>query len=80
MPEDKYWLSISVSGDLDMYSQTAYLNTNGFELKRSGTNYLEHTDIPKLEDNAITGPVNPIPEISTIIQPFPSFGGKSCRN
>ncbi|WP_299114015.1 hypothetical protein [uncultured Winogradskyella sp.] len=80
MPEDKYWLSITVSGDLDLYSQTAYLNTNGFRLTRSGDDYLENTEIPKLESDSILGPLEGIPEIASIIQPFPSFGGKPAEN
>ena len=79
MPEDKYWLSISVNEDLDSYSQTAYLNTNGFELRRSGDHYLNSTDIPKLESDAISVPFNAIPELASILQPFPSFGGKAAE-
>jgi hypothetical protein len=74
------WLAIGVTSDPSVYSQTVLLATNGIQLQRSGSNYLTDTAAPKLVAGVISKPVNAVPQIATITQPFPSFGGKPAED
>jgi hypothetical protein len=47
------WISISITGNPDNYSQTSFLKTNGFELTRTGDNFLLDTEIPQINADAI---------------------------
>lgn len=80
MPGNNYWISIAAGGDLSAFSKIVYLNTNGFELKRSGNFYTLDNEVPELKSGAITKPQNPIPQIAAVEQPFPSFGGRAAEN
>lgn len=80
MPGTNNWISIAVSGDLDSYSKTTFLQTNGFTAQRSGITFLANTESPQIIAGAITKPKNAIPQIATVLQPFPSFGGKAAEN
>lgn len=80
MPGTNNWISIAVSGDLESYSKTTFLHTNAFTAQRSGTSFLSSTESPQIQPGAITKPQNAIPQIATILQPFPSFGGKAAEN
>jgi len=80
MPGNKNWISIAATGNLESFSKTIFMQTNGFSVKRTGTTFLTDTQSPQIEANAITKPEIKIPEIGTIIQPFASFGGKAAEN
>lgn len=79
LPEKKYWISIGVKEDPGSFAQTSYLKTNGFDVKRSGTSYLAVTEKPWIPANTIVQTKMPVPQISTIEQPFPSQGGKAAE-
>ncbi|MGH2664790.1 hypothetical protein [Flavobacterium sp.] len=80
MPGTNNWLSIVVSGDLDTYSKTTFLQTNGFIAQRTGTSFLSDTQTPQINSNTITKPQIAIPQIAALLQPFASFGGKAAEN
>ena len=79
MPANMYWLSLSVN-EIQAYAHTTLLQPNGLELVRTGTSFLKDKTAPSLASDSITKPMNAIPEISSIAQPFPSFGGKGAEN
>jgi len=79
MPEKKYWFSIAVTNDPGAYAKTVFLKTNGFAVQRSGITFLASTDAPKLSAGVITKTKLPVPQIATVVQPFPSFGGKPAE-
>ncbi|WP_163411031.1 hypothetical protein [Flavobacterium ajazii] len=74
------WISVVVSGNPDSYSNTTFLQTNGFAVQRTGTEFLADSQIPQIISGTITKPQNAIPQIAALIQPFPSFGGKAAEN
>ncbi|CAD0009111.1 hypothetical protein [Flavobacterium salmonis] len=80
MPGKNNWISIVVSGKPDSYSKTTFLQTNGFSVQRTGTEFLLDTETPQINSGTITKPQNAIPQIATLIQPFASFGGKAAEN
>ncbi|WP_316632409.1 hypothetical protein [uncultured Flavobacterium sp.] len=80
MPGTNNWISIAVTGKPESFSKTVFLQTNGFTVQRTGTTFLSDTQTPQIEASIITKPEGKIPEIGTIIQPFPSFGGKAAEN
>jgi hypothetical protein len=80
MPGTNNWISIVASGNIDSFSKTILMQTNGFSVERTGTTFLTDTQSPKIVANVITKPEIKIPEIGTIIQPFASFGGKAAED
>lgn len=79
LPEEFYYISISIAEDATNYSRTSFLKTNGFELVRIGDNYLHDIIVPQILADTITEPEQAIPQIESVIQPFPSFGGKAME-
>ena len=80
MPNDKYWLSIGVPNNSNSYADTIYLQTNGFEVERTGTSFLSDLNTPKLKAGSIIKTVDLIPEISKVVQQFPSFSGLGAED
>lgn len=80
MPGSNNWISIVVNGALNTYSNTVFLQTNGFMAQRTGTAFLNDTQTPQINSNTITKPQTAIPQLATIVQPFASFGGKAAEN
>ncbi|TPG40823.1 hypothetical protein [Flavobacterium pectinovorum] len=80
MPGTNNWISIVANGDIDSFSKTIFMQTNGFSVERTGTTFLTDTQSPQIAANTITKPEIKIPEIGTIIQPFASFGGKAAED
>ncbi|QSW89348.1 baseplate J/gp47 family protein [Flavobacterium endoglycinae] len=80
MPGKNNWISIVVSGSPDAYSQTVFVQTNGFSVQRTGTSFLLDTTIPQVGSSVISKPQTAIPKLAVISQPFPSFGGKAAEN
>ncbi|AYL99038.1 hypothetical protein [Mucilaginibacter celer] len=79
MPSGKYWLALSVEGDPSAIAQTTYLKTNGFKVQRTGDVFFAGAAAPRLAANVISKTQNPVPQISSISQPFPSFGGSAAE-
>jgi hypothetical protein len=80
MPGDNHWLCISAIGNMASFSKTILMQTNGFTVERTGTAFLKDGQSPQIAANTIVKPELKIPEIATVIQPFPSFGGKAAEN
>lgn len=80
MPGTNNWISIVAIGNIDSFSKTIFMQTNGFSTERTGTTFLTDTQSPQIAANVITKPEIKIPEIGTIIQPFASFGGKAAED
>ena len=80
MPGTNNWISIAVTGKPESFSKTTFMQTNGFSVQRTGSTFLSDTQTPQIEANAITKPEVKIPEIGTLLQPFPSFGGKAAES
>lgn len=79
LPAEFYYISISIAADSTNYSLTSFLKTNGFQLVRTGTNYQHDTMVPQILADTITEPEQAIPQIESVVQPFPSFGGKAME-
>jgi hypothetical protein len=76
---ENYWISIGTTDSLGAYPQMTYLNTNGCALQRSSTSYLKSTTIPRILANTITNTALAVPQIESVVQPFPSFAGKPAE-
>lgn len=71
-----YYISIGVISDnLDAFSETVFLKTNGIKLHRVDTQFHTLHKTPFIPSDTIQTTFDGIPEISEIIQPFSSFGG-----
>ncbi len=80
MPSGNYYIAIGVN-DASKYAQAILMTTNGFCVCRTDmTGWKDSKQTPQLAANAITKPQTAIPEIATVVQPFPSFGGKAAEN
>lgn len=81
LPESANWLAIGVNNSANAFAETLYLNTNGVELKRSGTAFLNNTTVvPFLKAGSISAAQSALPEVSKIVQPFASDGGRKAEN
>ncbi|MEP2935615.1 MAG: hypothetical protein ABJM06_07840 [Gilvibacter sp.] len=80
MPDKLSWLSLSITTDACTMANTAYLNTNGVKLTRTGNSWTQSTNTPEILANVITGPVNEIQSYDSILQPFDSFGGRAATD
>lgn len=79
MPVKSYWIA-AAANDISAVANTVLLSTNGIEVQRSGKSTADAFSIPALAGNVITKTKNAIPQISTVQQPFPSFGGKVAED
>lgn len=78
MPGLKYWFCAAVK-DSASIAQTIFLSTNGIEVERKNLAGLPDGWVPKLPGHTITKTKTAFPQISTVLQPFPSFGGKAAE-
>ena len=78
MPSNRYWFSISVV-KANAYAETAFLTTNGIQVTRAGTSYVKLKTKPKIESNVITKTYTAVPQITSVVQPFPSYGGTAAE-
>jgi hypothetical protein len=70
----KCCLAISVQAPPLSYAQTVFCATNGFVAHR--TTPQQGTSLTHIAASAISKTMSAVPQLSTISQPFPSFGGK----
>jgi hypothetical protein len=80
MPDNKFWFAIAVKTDPGAFPHTVMVKTNAFKVTRSGTEFLDDTEMPAIAAAIITKPTNPIPQIATVLQPFASFGGAPAED
>ena len=83
-------LAIAVRKNPASFAQTVYITTNGFVAQRTGVRLASGIGTPAAPNLAAPSPVLPagsitkpqtvIPQIATILQPFPSFGGKAAED
>ena len=73
----QYWIAIAAKDNPSVYPQTAFLKTNGMLAVRSGQAYFPAATIPGIAPLTIQKFWKPVSQVSTIIQPFPSFGSKA---
>ncbi len=80
MLSGSYYIAIGVNNP-SQYAETILMATNGFCVSRNDmTGWKNSNKTPQLAASAITKPQTAIPEIATVVQPFPSFGGKAAEN
>ncbi|AXG74377.1 hypothetical protein DVK85_09090 [Flavobacterium arcticum] len=80
MPLGKYYIAIGVNNP-SQYAKSIIVAPNGFCVSRTSTiSWKDKNNKPQIAANAITQPQTAIPEIATVVQPFPSFGGKAAEN
>ncbi|HEU4719013.1 MAG TPA: hypothetical protein VFU15_14310, partial [Bacteroidia bacterium] len=80
VPGSNCWLLITTNADLPSFAQTVLLSANGVLLQRTGDTYQSDVTAPTLAAGSITKPQTAIPSISTITQPFDSFGGTQAED
>jgi len=80
MPGNKYWFTITVKNNVSSFPEIVFLKVNGFEVQRTGNSYQYSTVAPKVKSNTITKTQASVPQITNIMQPFPSFGGKAAES
>lgn len=80
MPSGSGWIAFCTGDNTDLFPNTTFLSLNGVQVTRSGTTYLSDVAMPVLPAASITGPFQPIPAISSVVQPFVSFGGRAAEN
>lgn len=76
---NNYWIAIGTTHNLDSFPETSFLKSNGCTLQRIVASNDFSTEVPQIKANTITGPKTAIPEIASVEQPFPSFGGKAAE-
>lgn len=79
MPGNKYWIAVTQNTNAASAAATAFLQTNGFSAKRVIDETVVYTTAPVLPANIITQARVSLPQLQSIIQPFPSFGGMATE-
>jgi hypothetical protein len=79
MPGQNYWMSIAAN-DISHVAATVLLSTNGVEVQRTDTTESDANTDPTIPADTITKTQKTFPLISTLLQPFPSFGGRAAEN
>ena len=75
MPGSGYWLAITSNNPVTDFASVVYLNTQAIKVQRLIPQGLALA--PQLDANKIDSLVQPLPQIDTISQPFPSFNGQA---
>jgi len=78
MPGKNYWICVATKNDVNLFPEIVFLKTNGIELVRNSDYPV--SDIPKIPAGVIMKAHAPIPQITAIAQPFPSFAGKASED
>lgn len=80
MPGKNYCIAIAVKGDASSYGKIIAVYTNGAKVTRILPDSTAITATPQIDAGAIQKTQTPIPQIGTVTQPFPSFGGKPAED
>ncbi|MCW3071448.1 MAG: hypothetical protein JWO44_1338 [Bacteroidetes bacterium] len=78
--EKKFWISAAVNEDPFVFADTAFVQTNGFSVQRSGTAFLSDPVTPVLPAGSITKTQSSVPQIASVIQPLPSKNGRAAED
>ncbi|MEM7106099.1 MAG: hypothetical protein AAF502_23405 [Bacteroidota bacterium] len=80
LPEGLFWIRVSVKGNVNVLSHTRLVTTQAV----SATWMVDKNDPDHLDEllppYSITGLTNDLPEVSDVVQPFPSFGGRPIES
>lgn len=71
----KYWIAITAKADISLYGKVSFLATNGVFATRLANELQYTTSIPVVPAGSISKMQLGVPGITSVIQPFPSFGG-----
>ncbi|NTE05725.1 hypothetical protein G6M26_21035 [Agrobacterium tumefaciens] len=72
----QFWMALVADSSIGPFPSFVMIKINGVQVKRCADGiFTDH-----LAPASITKSQNPIPQISTITQPFPSFGGRPAEN
>ena len=88
MAANNYWIQVAINNDAGVtvnnspasFPQTVFLNTNGLLLQRSETTPAPPGEQPVIVSLSIQKCKTVVPQLSSVLQPFPSFGGKVQEN
>ncbi|WP_316839300.1 hypothetical protein [Pedobacter gandavensis] len=78
MPKGCYWIAI-VANDISHVAATVLLSTNGISVQRTTTDP-DLAAQPNIPAGTITRTKMPFSKISSILQPFPSFGKRAAED
>ncbi|NRD73494.1 hypothetical protein HQQ94_09595 [Shewanella sp. VB17] len=85
MGDSRFWIRLSISpqginnGDFALYSRIKQIYAQGVEVELVGLDNDPSHFIQPLAAQSITDLVVPDPNIVEVLQPYPSFGGKSAE-
>lgn len=85
MPKTSYWIAV-VGKNSSAVAATVLLSTNGIKVQRSVQDTVvpavqpELASVPRIAAGTITKTKDPVPQLGTITQPFPSFGGRAAED
>jgi hypothetical protein len=71
----KHWIAIIAKTDISYYGKVSFLSTNGIFATRLANELQYENSAPMVRAGSINKMQIGIPGITSVIQPFPSFGG-----
>lgn len=77
MPKGNYWIAIGTSQPVVQFAKTSFLCTNGVVLFRDMSGLEMEQETPSIKADVVKSTIDKIGQVSTIVQPFVSFGGKA---
>ncbi|WP_199139836.1 hypothetical protein [Pedobacter sp. ASV12] len=79
MPKGSYCICLATTEDPSLFAEIYLVKTNGFEAERMAGSWQSLNEVPSLPANTISQPKLKFPAIKSLIQPFPSFGGRAAE-
>ncbi len=85
MPKTSYWIAI-VGKHSSAVAATVLLSTNGVKVQRTAQAavlpiaQVGAAGVPRIAAGTITKTKDPVPQLGTVTQPFPSFGGRVAED
>lgn len=76
MPNGLYWVGFTNENSNSWQLNLSYINTNGVKLERKFSPDIRINESFHLQANKIVLPPATVPGLTSVCQPFPSFGGK----
>ncbi|MEE1944505.1 hypothetical protein VRU48_05255 [Pedobacter sp. KR3-3] len=79
MPKDAYCICLATTEDPSLFAEISLVKTNGFEAERMAGSWQSLNEVPLLPANTILQPKLKLSAIKSLVQPFPSFGGRAAE-
>lgn len=79
VPKGSCCLCLATTEDPSLFAEVYAIKTNGFEAERLSGSWQALNEVPILPANTILQPKLKFPAIKSLIQPFPSFGGRAAE-